>query len=384
MTTRAVVLGVTAILIGLPLAGWFFFVSHMARDGHADFRATYTAGYLLRTGQPLYDYGTELQAQNQQISVEPIAMPFIHPAYEALIYAPLSFLGYHAAYWIFFGINVLLLRLLCRILAPELSLLSSIAPALPAATLLAFLPIGASLVQGQDSIILLLIFAIVFARFRGSSNLFISGAIFGLGAFRFQLVLPILLCFAIWRRWKFVAGFSLIASACACVSVQLAGFWPYFRTINGLVSGPYIHAFQPIEHMPNLHGLIVAIGGGKQWVVTLSLFVLAFAVVTGIGRNMQQQFSIAITAALLVSYYGLIHDVSILFIPLTFLIGQNKLSIAVIGFLTPVLIIFAPEHFYFAAIGLLGLLWLLCWRVGQFGQGKVGCDKLEVSVSSAT
>lgn len=365
--TRAVVLGVTAILIGLPLTGWVFFVVRMAGDGHADFRATYTAGYLLRMGQPLYDYDTELQAQNQQISIEPVAMPFIHPAYEAILYAPLSFLSYRRAYWIFFAVNILVLCGVYWLLAPDLKVLSSVAPLLPMTAVLALLPIGAALVQGQDSILLLLILAVVFARFRFSANVFISGAILGLGAFRFQLLLPILICFLIWKRWKFVAGFTSIAAVCACISVWVAGFRPYFNTISNLVSGPYIPTFQPLERMANLHGLIGAVGGGKDWVVISSLLVLVIAVIAGAGKKLREQFAVAITAALLVSYYGLIHDFSILFIPLALLISENSvrsLGIAALGFVTPVLLVFAPEHFYLAALGMLAFFSLLCWHIG--------------------
>ena len=62
--TRAAILGLTAILIGLPLPGWGFFFLHVIPDGHTDFRAYHTAGYLLRTGMPLYDYRVELEAQH--------------------------------------------------------------------------------------------------------------------------------------------------------------------------------------------------------------------------------------------------------------------------------------------------------------------------------
>src|SRR5689334_18531354 len=104
-TTRALILGITAILIGLPLLGWPSFLLYVVPDGHADFRANYTAGYLLRTGQPLYDYALEVGVQNQKVSHEEVALPFIHPAYEALLYVPLSFLTYLQAYWVWFAVN---------------------------------------------------------------------------------------------------------------------------------------------------------------------------------------------------------------------------------------------------------------------------------------
>src|SRR5947208_10770375 len=104
--TRALILGSVALLFGLPLTGWAFFLKHMVPDGHADFRANYTAGYMLRTRMPLYDPSAELEAQNRAVSQSPITLPFLHPAYESLFYAPLSLLSFQRAYWIFFALNL--------------------------------------------------------------------------------------------------------------------------------------------------------------------------------------------------------------------------------------------------------------------------------------
>src|SRR5437660_636350 len=72
---RGVVLGLTAILVGLPLIAWGYFLANMVPSGHTDFRANYAAGYMLRAGRPLYDYSAELETQNQIVSREQIALP---------------------------------------------------------------------------------------------------------------------------------------------------------------------------------------------------------------------------------------------------------------------------------------------------------------------
>src|SRR5437588_1990266 len=144
--TRGLVLGLTAILIGLPLMGWTFFLTHMVPDGHTDFRANYTAGYMLRTNKPLYDYAAELEAQNRVVSREAVALPFIHPAYEALIYAPLSFLSYLEAFWLWFVVNLGFLVSIYYLLRPELNALSIVASWVPVAILAAYIPFGAALV----------------------------------------------------------------------------------------------------------------------------------------------------------------------------------------------------------------------------------------------
>jgi hypothetical protein len=54
----------------------------LAMDGRADFRAFYTAGYMLRTGRAglLCDYAARRQLQSTVASPEDVALPFEHPA----------------------------------------------------------------------------------------------------------------------------------------------------------------------------------------------------------------------------------------------------------------------------------------------------------------
>src|SRR5206468_6454776 len=133
-TTRAMILGITAILIGLPMMSWATFLLHVVPDGHADFRANYTAGYMLRTGQPLYNYTLEMEVQSRKISPETVAAPFIHPAYEALLYVPLSLFSYLQAYWLWFALNLIILIYVYRLLRLHLIPLSAVASWMPAAT----------------------------------------------------------------------------------------------------------------------------------------------------------------------------------------------------------------------------------------------------------
>ena len=357
-TTRAVILGLTAILVGLPIAGFGYFLVHMVPDGHADFRANYTAGYILRTGQPLYRDSVEFAVQNLKVSNEPISLPFIHPAYEALLYVPLSFLNYLPAYWVWFALNLGLLVLLYRLLRPELKALSIAAPWLPAASFAAFLPIGAALVQGQDSLLVLFLFGLAYCHFRRSDNLILAGMLLGSAVFRFQVVVPIVLCFVVWRRWRVVAGSLISVLGAAILSIAIGGFWPYVDRVLGLTVQSELAYLRPITRMPNLRGLIESFGGDDRMVLILSLAVLGVAMAAGMKSDVQHQFSLAITAASLVSYHCLVHDLSILFIPLTTLIGKkDNMAWLVTGicFFAPTLSSLVPDHSYLAVFAVLGL-----------------------------
>jgi hypothetical protein len=81
-----------------------------------------------------------------------IALPFNHLAHEAFLYAPFSVLRYQRAYCVFLIFNLLLMWLAYRCLSPYLKNLAEIWRWLPAAIFIGFIPAGAALMQGQDSI----------------------------------------------------------------------------------------------------------------------------------------------------------------------------------------------------------------------------------------
>ena len=351
--TRAAILGLTAILIGLPLPSWGFFFLHVIPDGHTDFRAYHTAGYLLRTGMPLYDYRLELEVQHLNESFEVVRAFFIHPAYEALLYVPLSFLSYLQAYWVWVAVNLVILVCVYRLLRPELSPLFAVASWVPAATFAAFLPIGAAVMQGQDSVLVLLLCTLAFNYFRDSEHLLIAGMFLGLAVFRFQIIVPIIFCFLLWRRWKVVMGFLITSIGAAAVSIAIAGFWPYVHMVLGLSVQPEFAYLQPASRMPNIRGLIHSLGGNDWMVLIASLTVLGIAVLAASKCDLQQQFSLAITTAALVSYHGFAHDLCTVFIPLALLISkkqQSALVVAGICFFTPSLVTFVPNHSYIGVI----------------------------------
>jgi len=157
---KALAMALPAVMLGLQITGWIFFLPG-AMKGHCDFRHLYTAGYMVRTGhrRELYDYSAEQKFQNNLVSQESIALPFNHLAYESLIFVPYSFLSYRSAYFLFLATNALLLGFAMRWMAPRTSNLRRMFLWLPAAIFFTFLPVVAAFMQGQDSIILLLLFS---------------------------------------------------------------------------------------------------------------------------------------------------------------------------------------------------------------------------------
>jgi len=382
---KALAMALPAVMLGLQITGWIFFLPG-AIKGHCDFRHLYTAGYMVRTGhrRELYDYDAEQRFQNNLVSQESIALPFNHLAYESLIFVPYSFLSYRSAYFLFLATNVLLLGLAMRWMAPRTSNLRRIFLWLPAAIFVTFLPVMAAFMQGQDSIILLLLLSGALALL-SSGRMLSAGVLVGLGLFKFQIVVPLALLFMLWRRWRFMGGFALSAAAALAVSIFLVGPVQMNVYAHSLLSMSVLETaidqvkfnINPIM-MPNLRGLISASFGRflpLVWTQILtglaSLAVLLWIAIRGIRRDSIQQLMLAVSAGAVLSYHLIIHDLSILLIPLVVLLDgclafgrfdSRAAAVSALMFSAPALIALTAARPYL--IGLPVLLFVALEGIG--------------------
>jgi hypothetical protein len=151
------------------------------------------------------------------------ALPFIRPAYQAVLFVPFSLLPYRTAYLAFLAVNLVLLAIAFWILRSHMSHLMRVWRFLPVFLFLVFYPIALALMQGQDSILLLLLLTAALAALEGDQELR-AGMLVGLGLFKMQIVIPVALLFLLWRRWRFFAGFALSACLLSLISLWVVGF----------------------------------------------------------------------------------------------------------------------------------------------------------------
>jgi hypothetical protein len=327
---RDLALLTTLLLIGLQICMWAALLPNFITI--CDYRTNYTAGYMVRTGyrELLYDGETQYRLQNELASPTNLGLPNIHPAYEAWLYAPLSLLKFRTSYFVYLAFNALLLCVVFRLLRPYMTNLSRVFPLFPAAMFLAFIPVGVALVQGQDSIILLL--CVVGAKVLFDRDCeFLAGAVLGLGLFRFQLVLPIALLFFIWRRWRFSAGFavsSLVVVLISLVTVGIAGtkmFWVTLTSLTGHgMHGDILSRVRPML-MPNLRGVIWDLLHTRVpdlWVNVFVLVASAAVLLAAARAKMKDRFLLATVVSALVSYHFLIHDFSFLILPIVLVLDR--------------------------------------------------------------
>jgi hypothetical protein len=400
---RGLALGIIAILAGLQLSGWLFIIPAI-RDGHSDFRQLYTSAYMVRTGHAheLYDYQAQKAFQDQLVSSEEIALPFIRPASQALFFAPISVLPYRTAYVVFLFVNLLLLAAAYRLLRRRMENLAKIYQWLPAAMFMSFLPVAAALIQGQDSILLLFLFAAAAVSLERNRDL-TAGVLAGLGLFKFQIVIPIAVLFFFWRRWRFSAGVAISAAATASVSLWLVGLAQIGTLEKSLVSlstgstarlGASAASRIPLSYatyatgMANLRGLIFCLTDSflpASWVqaITIVASAVVFLIVAIIAPRKQsgaEAFLMAIATSVFVSYYLFIHDLSVMLIPIAFTLnrfteaeaagdaaGRRMARVSALMFTAPAMISFLPFHFYLVALPLGAFLFVMLQRMRAEG-----------------
>jgi hypothetical protein len=322
---RSFVIAILAYLFIMNVMSCFFYIP-AGLIGRTDFRQLYTAGYMVRSGYAHQIYDSSVENHFQTILAGPLAitLPFNHMAYEALFFAPLSLLGFRSAYLLFFGINLSLIAACYLMLKRHLEALRRIWTWLPEAIFACFYPITAALIQGQDSVLMLFLITAAYCSYQKGREEW-CGIFLGLTLFKFQFGIPIALLFLTWKWWRATVGFFATGVVVAVVSAWIAGLSGTKTYLSSLLSmsvklaSTYqqdLYGIHPAG-MPNLRGLIAVLAGThisspSVQVVTIACSVLLLL----LGARSQPSFSLALLVAVLASYHSLIHDTSLLIIPI--------------------------------------------------------------------
>jgi hypothetical protein len=301
------------------------------REGYVDLRSYYTAGYLVRTGDAAhaYDYDTEKRIQSTVVTPNAkTALLMFAPPFTALLFAPLTLAPFRIAFLIFFAVNLLLLALVILAMRPQLESLSQRWRPFPALLFLSFLPVGFTLMMGQISIMLLLLYCLCYIA-NQKDKPFVAGLLLSLALMKFQIALPAALLFLAWRQWRFFSGFLVGATALTALSAWIIGignFLPYLRSLlvssHAASTDPSAQADWAIYpyRMPNLYGLFISLSGGAHWGMTLTILASALLIVWAIFQR--PSLPLALLTGLLVSYHLYICDLTLLLLPLSLIANQ--------------------------------------------------------------
>lgn len=335
----AIIAGLVA-MVAIHVA-LFWSLRQNVREGYSDLASFYGAGRILRSGMgnKLYDYQTQWDVQRSFASTVIIRhgpLLYNHAPFEAWVFALIGGFSYPTAYLIWNAANLVMLVIVAILLRKFLP--GNQHPALLLLAFLAFFPVFAALLQGQDSILLLLFYTLAFRSLKAGRG-FLAGVFLGLGLFKLHLVLPLVLILMLHKEIKLLIGFAATAVGMFFASAAAVGWHDtlnYPRYVWTLSQHRGMGAITP-SNMPNLRGLLD--GFLDRWIpgiyivgliamVTLALIFVAAIVWNRVGgkqpesvRSLDLGFSLAVIATVLVSYHLYSYDASLLLLPIILITG---------------------------------------------------------------
>jgi Glycosyltransferase family 87 len=375
----------------------FFVHWQWMMDGKNDFAPLYSSAQMVREGQGsrLYDFDAENSFLHR---ISDIARPpNNHFPYENLIFVPFTYFRFGAAHilWTLLSVGILVgVALLIRDARPGGS--SFLLTLLP---VLAFFPVWFCLYCGQDSILLLLLFALSFWLWkRGQDDM--AGFVLALGLFRPQLVLPFVLVVFLGGKWKFVRGFIPGAVLVVALSTWVVGFHGMAAYARILISqGTESSAGTLAEQwhvwpqmMPTLRGLLgVCLPSGTPGMIQNVLLLCGtFGALLWVAKRMRgardgaafdMAFAVAVAAVTLVSFHSFLWDFSLIILLILIAGGvmassptatkKSAYTIVTIAYL----FFFTPLYVVLVSTVKVGLLFLpaiaATWLMSRWGQGSL-------------
>jgi hypothetical protein len=387
--------GVLCLLGFAALNAWMIWQVHGSiLQGYGDFASFYTAGRIVQSGQSprLYDPALQWKVQQEFASTVKIRrgpLPYVRPPFEALLFLPLAYLTYPTACVVWIALKTVLFLAIPFLLPREdhkggeaIS-----AHAWEGPLCLAFFPVAFDLLQGQDSVLLLLIMVFALRLLLRGADLQ-CGVVLALGLFKFHFIIPLIAIFVLRKKSGLVLGFLATASFLFVVSLMMvhrAGILAYPRYLWGLNQVSALGMVKP-QSMPNVRGLLTMLLGNGPPPPLAHWFLGGIAVVGVIvaarswrgsdRRSISAAFCFSIVVMLATSYYAYSYDLTLLLLPLL-LFGRTFFEGSEINGW--------PRTLFIAAAAVLlctPLSWILALRVGQFRLMGLVLLALAVSISA--
>jgi hypothetical protein len=343
MTCAATERKVLATAVAFAIAGyltlWLCVKPAVFRHSKSDFGTFYRAGRMVLAGdgQSVYDlraesqYDDALGTRSVDAQGNTVSLPFVFAPFALAIYTPLALLPYQYAEDVWYAANAGMLLLLPFVLKRQRAIgVKTCAVAMIAPLL--FLPAILALMQGQPSILILLLFTLGYTDLTNGRDAR-AGCWFALASFKPQFVLPVVLALLVWRRRRAVYSFVLSWGGLSLLSTFLVGWratWSYpYALMHYAGMGSRLGAEHPAS-MPNLRGFLhvllheqIAPSALQRIIIAISLLLLAATALLPRRRQVSPaSFSLVVLVTLLASYHAYLHDDSLLLLPV-FLMGRT-------------------------------------------------------------
>jgi Glycosyltransferase family 87 len=326
----AVFLGTMILIHGLM---WWRLRGEI-RAGYPDFTSFYAAGKIVARGigHSLYDESTEWSVQREfasGVTTRKASLPYVHAPFEAWIFVPLSVLPYTLAYLLWDLINAAILISVWFLLRPRLAAVRRLNLGSWLFVSFAFLPVLFTMIQGQDALVLLLVYTLAYLALRNGAD-FLAGCWLALGLFRFHLVIPFVAILVLAKKWKAVVGVCCGSIPIFLLSAAIVG-WRGVLRYPSYIWNLEQHTGRGIllpRDTPSFRGLLEDLL--SRWlsapqllavIILVSFVAIWIAVRTwNLAGDDEASFNLAFCVSLLatelVSYHTFIYDFSILLLPI--------------------------------------------------------------------
>jgi hypothetical protein len=237
--------------------------SSVARHAYSrDFLGVYIGARIVADGHGSQLYDFEMQRQVMDAAIAPYArfslMPFVYPAFVAMLLSPLGKLSLSAALLVWTTVNLAAAFWTAKLLIEYLpnSTFERLAWAVACC---AWIPLQLTLIQGQLGLICTLAITGTCVALR-KGNQVQAGCWLALGLLKPQLIVFPMLALVVWRYWRAVFVFAIALAAILGASFARLGFWipGYMKFVwdyNRLGSKV---ALYPVA-MQNWRGLVFAV-----------------------------------------------------------------------------------------------------------------------------
>lgn len=323
-----------AILLAMTLYFWAAFLWTSQPLGYIykrDFLSVYVGAQAVAEGHGSQLYTVELQRNLTDTAIQPysrrILLPYIYPAYVAVLLSPLGKLPLVTAFLLWTCINLLAAAwLLRRVLRYQ-----SFLPGQRAALLVAYLawvPLQLTISHGQMGLLCAVGLSEALVSLQSGKE-WLAGCWLALGLVKPQIIALPLLALAAWQCWRAIASFATILVALVGLSFAKLGFWitDYLHFMEEFYRRGKEFSLYPLA-MQNWLGLVSALLGKSTGIaahvllgiltvgsVLLVLFICrgrkdreAGSTTSSRPGNFSVRFAIVILLGLLTSPYLYFHD----------------------------------------------------------------------------
>jgi hypothetical protein len=291
-----------------------------------DFACFYAAARIVNEGEGARLYDLQKQTEVEKALFHwgrPLVLE--HPPFEAWLFAPLAPLPYTVAYTMWGMLNIALWVFFVYLVRPY-----DMIPRNPFQYLFLcflFFPVWVALMQGQTSILLLVLLSSAFICLKRRREGW-AGVLVGLGLFKFAVAVPLALIFLLRGKWRLIAGFggaAIMLGVVSLLTVGPVGILSYVNLLLDMMRRPnyYPRYGTEVWMMPNLRGFfhvtLAPLFPGSTIngvVVLVSVFLIGYVAWrwrgqgAGEGPSLDLMFAAALVISQVTAYHLMIHDLS--------------------------------------------------------------------------